>query len=55
MQTIHRYLKNENVDSELSIKVSNYLEYLYKVYFIFFISLNIQLFYKIINQESNEV
>ena len=31
MQTIHKYLKDENVDSELSIKVSNYLEYLYKV------------------------
>jgi hypothetical protein len=30
MQIIHGFLRNQNVKAELSIKISNYLEYLYK-------------------------
>jgi hypothetical protein len=32
MQTIHALMRNEKVNQDLRVRVSNYLEYLYKVY-----------------------
>jgi hypothetical protein len=45
MQVIHRLMREENVENNLRIRISNYIEYIHKVILIKLIKKNLMYIY----------